>query len=131
MIAPDHNRRLEFSIFDQVVHSHSKLGTVAIAEPANSRRQTLKLNALPREFHPARQSFIFWKQLQGKPIGSSDIFGVAAQRHPTKGSTAFTKKRTNVLRNKPWNVERVCDAGLLGLRPDVVSVIESHRALLL
>ena len=61
MVAPDHDGRFDFAAFHQIIHGHAKLGALAVAEPANPRGQSLKLNPLSGELHPARQSLVLGK----------------------------------------------------------------------
>ena len=131
MIASNHNRPLQFLPLDKIIYGRSKFGPFGIAQPANSRRQALELNPLFREFQPARQGVILWKQLQGELIGPGNVFGITAQRHPAKRAAAFTKQRANVFRNKSWNIERVGHTSFFCLRPNIVSVVERDRAFVL
>src|SRR4030095_14207079 len=52
VVTTNHNRSAELTASDKFVHRHTELGTRAIAEPANARRQSLKLNPLSGELHP-------------------------------------------------------------------------------
>ena len=61
VVASDDNRRFDFATFHQLIHRHAEFGALSIAEPANARGQSLKLNPLFRELHPAGQSLIFGK----------------------------------------------------------------------
>src|SRR5882762_5728351 len=103
MVAADHNRRFDFAAFHQLIHREPKLSALAIAQPANPRRQTLKLNSLLSELHPARQRLIFWKQFERESICTRDIRRIAAQCHPAKWTASFAKQRTNVFGNKTRN----------------------------
>src|SRR2546429_482615 len=61
MIASDHDRCFDFSALDEFIHGHAEFGAFAVTEPANSRRQTLEMDPLPGELHPARERLIFRK----------------------------------------------------------------------
>src|SRR2546427_4097780 len=55
MIPAHHHGRLDFAFRHQVVERQAKLVALAVAQPANSRRQTLKFDALLRQLDPASQ----------------------------------------------------------------------------
>ena len=57
-----------------------------------------------------------------------DIFGRAGERHPAERPAAFAEQRANVFRHEAGNLEGILDARLLGLRANVVAVVERHRA---
>src|SRR5581483_6073569 len=97
-------------------------------EPANSRRQTLELNALSRQGEPTLEMRILWKQLQRQRIGAIDVFGIARKGHPTKRPFAFAEQWPNVLRDKSRNVERVLDPGVERDRSHIVAIVERNRA---
>ena len=61
MIAPDDNRRFDFTALHQFVHGYAELGAFAVSEPADPRRQPLKLNSFTGELHPASERLIFRK----------------------------------------------------------------------
>src|SRR5882724_7296743 len=61
MIAPDDNRRFDFTALYQFVHGYAKLGAFAVSEPADPRRQSLKLNSFTCELHPASERLVFRK----------------------------------------------------------------------
>ena len=125
MVAPDHDGRFDFAALHQLVHCDAELCALAITEPANPRRQSLKVNSFSCELHPARERLVSRKQFEREPVGARDIFGIAAQRDPSKWPATFTKQRTNVFGNKPGNIECILDASLFRLRANVVSVIKS------
>jgi len=54
MIAADHNRRLQLATTHQPVDGDAEFGALAVAQPANTRRQPLKLDAFLRQRQPAR-----------------------------------------------------------------------------
>ena len=131
VIAPDHDRRLHFAAFHQLVDGEAKFRAFTIAEPANPAGQSLELNALLRQFHPAREDGVVGKHLERETIGPRDIGRVATQCGPAKWPFPFAKERPDVLRNEAWNIERVLHSGLFRLRTNVVAVVECDRAFLL
>src|ERR1035437_8825421 len=58
VVAADHDGGLQFSIAHQPVDGEAEFGALAVAQPADARRQALKLNALARQREPSRQSLI-------------------------------------------------------------------------
>ena len=131
MIAPDHDRSFNLAAFDELVHGDTELGAFAVTEPANPRGQSLKMDPLFREFHPAHERFVFGKQFECELVCARDVLRLSAQCHPTKRAAPFAKKGANVFRNETGNVERVFDTSLLRLRANVIPVIKSDRAFLL
>src|SRR5438477_5861043 len=111
MIAPDHDRRFDLAALHQLVHRYTKFGALTVTEPANACRQSLKMDPLFREFHPARERFVFRKQFESEFVCARNIFRLSTQRDPAKRAAAFAEKRTNVFGNETGNVERVLDAG--------------------
>ena len=91
MIAPDHDRCLDFAALHQLVHRDAKLSAFAVTEPANSRGQSLKLNPLLSELHPARQRLVFRKQFEREFVCARDVAGITAQRHPAKRAAPLAK----------------------------------------
>src|SRR6185503_10052102 len=101
MIASNHDWRVDLTALHQIVHGNSKLGPFTIAEPANARRQTLEMDSLFGQFHPALESFVFWKEFEGELISPRDVGRLAAQRNPSKWPLPFTEQWPNIFRNEP------------------------------
>ena len=68
MISSDHDRRADLAAPNEFVNSHPKLRPLAIAEPADTRRQSLKLNSLLRELHPTREHFVLRKKFERERV---------------------------------------------------------------
>src|SRR5260370_6596533 len=66
VVPSDCNRRVEIAYSHQVVDPYSHFGTIALSEPANPRRQPLKLKLLLRQPEPALQGLILGKKTQSK-----------------------------------------------------------------
>src|SRR6266850_707937 len=124
MIASDGDGRLEIPTLDQVVDSFAHLSTLAITKPANSRRQSLKLNAIACEPQPTVQRSIVWKKFEGQVVGLPNIIRISGERDPAKRSLAFTEERTNVLRYKSRNLKCVETTGIECLLTYVVAIVE-------
>src|SRR5437763_1211397 len=58
MIAANNNRRRNLPRLDKMVDPLAKLSALSISQPADPRRQTLKMNLLPRQRNPAVQDFV-------------------------------------------------------------------------
>jgi hypothetical protein len=80
--------------------------------------------------YPTRQSFVFGEELEDRAIRPVDVCRVSRERDPAEGALAFTEQRAHVLLDESRDLERALDAGLLGVRTDVVPVLEADRALL-
>ncbi len=98
---------LDFAALHQFVHGEAELGALAIAEPADTRGQSLKMDSLLRQFHPARENCVLGKHLERELIGARDVGGIATQRDPTKRSFPFAKERSDIFRNEAGNIECV------------------------
>src|SRR4030095_1066703 len=91
VVATNHNWCTDLTAPDEFVHRHTKLGTSALAEPADACRQALKLNPLLGELHPTRQRSVPREELKGQTIGPRDVGGIATQRNPTERALPFAK----------------------------------------
>ena len=106
--------------------SETELGSLAIAEPADSCRQTLELDAPAREIDPAAQDMVVRKHFQNQIVGDGDVRGLAGKSDPAEGAAAFAEQRTNVGRNEAGEIVGILDTTLEGESAYVVAVVESH-----
>ena len=53
VVPSDHDRRLHLPLGDEAVEQQTRLGPLAVAEPADARRQSLERDALLRHADPA------------------------------------------------------------------------------
>ena len=104
------------------------LRPLAVAEPADPRRQALERDARLGHRDPAAQTGVVGEQLEDGPIGPGDVGRVARQRRPAERATALAELRPDERGHEPRVVEGVGDAGLLGLGAQVVAVVEDDRA---
>ena len=81
-----------------------------------------------RETNPSRQRLVVRKHLEDRAVGGGDVLWIAGERRPAEGPLAFAEERSNVLGHEARDVERIRDARLHGLAPDVVAVIEDDAA---
>src|SRR5688500_19018442 len=107
MIAADDDRRRDRPLADQLVDLEAEAGAVPVAEPEDARRQPLKLHPLAGQPNPAAQRLVMAEHLERRAVGHGDVLGVARERRPSEWALALTEERTNVLRDKPGNLERV------------------------
>src|SRR5678816_859352 len=77
MIAPDRDRRLEIAALHEIVDCLTHLGTLAITEPADTRRQSLKVNAIARQTQPAIQRAVVRKHLEREIVSLANVLRVA------------------------------------------------------
>ena len=80
---------------------------LAVAEPADARRQPLERDALAREVDPADQRLVVPEHLERGVVGDADVFGIARERDPAERSLAFAEQRPDVLGHEAGNLERV------------------------
>src|SRR3954468_14813952 len=104
MVAPDHNGCLDLAFLDQIIDGQTELRSLAVSEPADPRRQSLKLDALARQIDPAVENAVLWEQLQHQIVGHGNIGGIAGKRRPTERPASLPTKRTNICRNKPGKI---------------------------
>ncbi len=128
MIAADHDRRLETPLAHELVDAQAEARTLAITEPQDARGQPLERHPLAGKLNPADQRFVVPEHLERRVVGDADVVGIARERRPAERPLSCAEQRTDVLGHEAGNVERVGDACLLGLRADVVPVVERHGA---
>src|SRR5436190_22554030 len=131
MIATDYNGRFDFAAPHQFVYGDAKLSTLAVAEPANTCWQSLKVNPVFRKLHPARQNRVFRKEFERQSVGTRDVRGIPTQSNPTERTFSLAKKRADVRRNEPGDIVGVLDTGLFCLGADVIAIIEGDGTALL
>src|SRR5205814_8951232 len=99
----DYHASFEFATPHQLVYGDAKLSTLAVAEPANTCWQSLKVNPVFRKLHPARQNRVFRKEFERQSVGTRDVRGIPTQSNPTERTFSLAKKRADVPRNEPRN----------------------------
>src|SRR5712691_10031654 len=57
----------------KIVDALAELGPLAVAQPADARRQALVRHALARETDPARERAVFGKELEHEAIRPGDV----------------------------------------------------------
>ena len=96
VVAPDHDRRLQLARGDHLVEAQPGEVALAVAEPANPRRQALELHLLAGQ--PIQRAMCSWSPNSSR-IASSvrvDVLGIAGQRHPAERPLALAEQRADV-----------------------------------
>src|SRR5690348_453909 len=96
MIAPNHNRRADFTLRHHLVKTQSSLHAFAVTQPADAGRQPLELDLFSRQLQPTVEMFVFGEQFDDGAVGGINIFRVARKRHPPEWPFAFAEQRTNI-----------------------------------
>src|SRR5207237_943180 len=104
------------------------LGALAVTEPADARRQALKLHALARKTKPTMQGRIIGEEFEREVVCAAYVVRIARQCDKTKRPLASAKKRANVFGHEAGNLEGVVATGIKRLLAYVVAVIERDRA---
>ena len=124
MVAPDHDRRLDGAGADELVEPVARSGTLAIAEPADPRGQSLEADALLCCFDPPDQRRIVGELFDDRAVGRGDVRGIARQRHPPKRTLALAEQRPDIRRNEARIVECARASAEPRLSPQAVPVVE-------
>ena len=109
---------------DHLVEAQPGQVALAVAEPADPRRQTLELHALGGQPDPARDVLLVAEQVEDRLVGGVDVGRVARQRHPAERPLALAEQRPHVGGHEARVGERVLVA-VLGRQPaQRVAVVE-------
>src|ERR1043166_6213788 len=106
-------------------------GALAVSKPTYPCGQSLEMYLLTRETDPAAENPVFWKKLQNQIIRNLNIQRVSRQRDPAEWSAAFSKHRPDVSGDEAGEIISIFYAAFERHGPDIVAVIERHRAALL
>ena len=131
MVATNHNRRLHSPSSHQLIESQSRFLTLTLSQPANPRRQSLKLNLLLSQSNPTLQTLVLGEQFQNLIVGHLDIMRIATQRHPSERTFALTKQRTNISRYKTRKIEGIFQPLFQSPTAQIVTIIKSNATHLL
>ena len=102
-------------------------GPLAVAEPADPRRQALEGDPLLGHGDPAAQRLIVGEE-PGRPAVRRMSSGSPDRATQRKGPLPSQKSGRMKSGTKPGKAKASGHAGGLGLSPDVVAVVEGHRA---
>ncbi len=100
----------ELAARDHFVEGEAQAMPLAQADPADARRQALKMNLRARHVEPVMQMRIIRNQFFDLRIGLVDVLGIARQRGPAERSDAAAEQRADVLRHEARKIEGVRDA---------------------
>ena len=126
MVPANYDWRFQLAVGHQIVQSQAEFCPFAIAQPADARRQSLKLYFFLRHLYPAFEVIVFREHFQNQAIGASNVRSLAGKRGPAERAFAFAKKRTNISWNKTREVVGVLQARFGSVVADIVSVVKSN-----
>src|SRR5258707_8388380 len=113
MVAADDDRRLDLAPRHHLVEREANPRPLAEAEPADTRRQALELDLLPRHVEPVVEMAIAGDQFLDPRVGAIDVLRLAGERAPTEGADAAAEERADIGRHEAGEVEGVGDPLLL------------------
>src|SRR5947209_14029808 len=96
MIAANHNGSLHNALAHQLVECQPRFVALAVAQPADTRRQPLEMDFLAGQRDPTFQRSILREEFENSFIRAIDILRIPRQRYPAKRPLAATKQWTNI-----------------------------------
>src|SRR5436189_1171355 len=96
MIATDNNRCLQLAARHHLVECEAKPVTIAKADPADPRRQSLELDPCSRHVEPIVEMLVVRHQLLHLGVGAVDILRISRERRPAEWTDAPAEQRTDV-----------------------------------
>ena len=124
MVAADHDRRGDVAAADHLVEAQPEPVALAVAEPADPRRQALERDPLAGQADPAGQPLVVGELLEHGPVGGGDVGRIARQRDPAERALALAEQRADVGGQEAGVGERAVEAAELGLGAQAVAVVE-------
>jgi hypothetical protein len=128
VVAPDHDRRADLARAHELVEAQPGPVALAVAEPADARRQALVGDARARQLEPALQVLVLGEELSDRGIGGRDVVGIAGERGPAERAGAGAEERPHVGLDEARVVERVRVAAGPRLGAQAVAVVEDLGA---
>src|SRR5919106_5938068 len=125
MVAADDDGRSHPSAAHELVDRKARFGPVPVAEPADAGGQTLESDALGRQLEPALEQEVVGEKVPQRPVDRCDVLRITRQRRPAEGPDATAEERPDIGRDESRVCERLVYACLLGLPPQIVSVVEN------
>src|ERR1700746_425780 len=104
MVAPDHDRCFDLSFPHQLVHRQPELRPLAITQPADARRQALKLDSLASQVNPSTQNAILREKLKHQIIGDSNVRRLARKSRPSERAPPLAEQWPDIRRDKSRKV---------------------------
>src|SRR6516164_848684 len=131
MVASNYDRSLQLAFGDEMVEGQPEPVALAIAEPADPRRQALKLYFLSGHRDPAVQMLVFGEHFEHQPVSARDVRGFSGKRGPPERPLSLAKQGPDVGWYKSGERIGVLYSRFVGKGSDIVSVVERHRTELL
>ena len=100
VVAADHDRRRDCARADELVDREARPGAVAVAEPADPRRQPLEGDALGSELQPAQEQRVVGEQPPELVVDRRDVGRVARESGPPEGADAAAEERPDIGRDE-------------------------------
>src|SRR6476620_11410894 len=107
----------------QLVEREPRLRPLAVAEPADARRQALEWHALLGEGDPAGEGRVAGEELEDGAVGAQDVRRVPGQRDPSERPAPLLELRPDERGHEARVIEGVRDTRLTGLGAEVVAVV--------
>ena len=124
VVAADHDRRAQLAAGHHLVEAQPGEVALAVAQPADPRRQPLEVHALARQRDPARDVLLVAEEVEDRVVGGVDVGRVARQRHPAERALALAEQRADVGGDEARIGERVRVAVGRGQPAQRVAVVE-------
>ena len=131
VVAADHDRRADLARAHELVEAQPRQVALAVAEPADARRQALVGDARARQLEPALQVQVVGEELADGGVGGRDVVGIARERRPAERARARAEERPHVGLDEAGVREGLREAARAGLGAQAVAVVEDLRAALL
>ena len=128
VVATDHDRRRDHARPYELVDREAGLGPVAVAEPADPRRQPLKGDTLGSELEPALEQRVVGEEPPELLVDRRDIGWVAREDGPPERSDAVAEEGPDIGRDEARVLESLRYARLMGLPSQVVAIVEDIAA---
>src|SRR5688572_14046755 len=126
MITADDNRSTEFAGSDHIVQFQAGFCPFAVAQPANTGRQALKLHLFLCHRQPFCQMVVLREEIHYRLVRFIDVFFVARKCDPPKWALALAKQRANECGYEAGIIERVSHTVVESTLAEIISVIENY-----
>src|SRR4029079_10275927 len=93
VVTPDDDRCRDGARADELVDREARLGAVAVAEPADPRRQPLEGDTLGSELQPAEEQRVVGEEPPELVVDRRDVGRVTRQGGPAEGPDAAAGER--------------------------------------
>ena len=100
VVAPDDDRCRDGARADELVDREARFGAVAVAEPADPRRQPLEGDALGSKLQPAQEQRVVGEQPPELVVDRRDVGRVARESGPPERADAAAEERPDIGRDE-------------------------------